>query len=61
VDNSAAEPGAFSWLGEAFAGLAVGVTLLLAWIQDRLTINRKIAVLETKMDLLLAIQTQKET
>lgn len=58
MDNSAAEPSGFSWLTEAIAAVAVAVTILIAWVQDRLTINQKITALETKMDLLIDLQKE---
>lgn len=59
MDDTHPSSGFLPWWGEIIATAGIVLGICGAWFRDRLELSRKIAVLETKMDLLIQLQTNK--
>jgi len=60
MNETTPSSGFLPWWGEIIATAGIVLGICGAWFRDRLELNRKIAILETKMDLLIQLNTKKD-
>lgn len=59
MNEATPSSGFLPWWGEIMATVGIILGVCGAFIRDRLEINRKITAVETKVDLLIQLQTAK--